>query len=199
MMNFEAEGSRDRRPGTGRGAVASLALLAAFALGGPLGAQTTAADTITVAYEEKDGIALLGITDVAVALEASQTGIALIPGERFTAKITEGAKNGGRLHFTVHGLSGSMKLTVRTPTPITAGSFKVAIVAGPNGGEGERGTVVGGQIALSATAANLITGIGDCYTATGLNEGFLVWYSLVGNPGYAMGDVEIEYSLVAGS
>lgn len=161
-------------------------------------AQTTVSDTVTLVFEELGGIALLGITDAAVHLVAYETGSAMFPGAQYQTDITAGEANGGRLHYTVHGQGDTMKISVESLTAIPPNALTVCIVDfGTVGGDGNRGTVVAGEIAVGAEPHDLLTGIGDCYTGTGDLDGPLVFYRLVDNPGFGMGDVVLRYTLVA--
>jgi hypothetical protein len=178
-------------------------LAALFALlgAGTAAAQTTATDTITLSFSETGGMALLGITDVYVDLAASETGVSgMEPGQRYTFTVQKGEAKGGRLHYTVHGQSGPLKITVRTLTPIAAGSLTIAVASATTAGAGDgvRGTAVQGAVAVGTTPRDLILDIGDCYTGTGPADGPLLYYTLVGNPGFSLGDVMLEYTLGSG-
>lgn len=97
--------------------------------------------------------------------------------------------------------AGTLKITVRTLTQLAAGSMTVSVVGSTaaSNGSGERGTAVAGPVVLSRVPQDLIIGIGDCYTGTGTTDGPLVYYALLGNPGFSLGDVLQEYTLTAGT
>ena len=178
-----------------------VAVVVMFFAAGTGTAQSTAMDTVSLSFSETDGIALLGITDVYVDLSASETGVSGIePGQRYAFTVKQGAANGGRLHYTVHGQDGPLKVTVRTLTPVAAGSLTVTVASATTTGSGDgvRGTAVSGAVAVTATPRDLILGIGDCFTGTGSADGPLLYYALTGNPGFALGDVMFEYTLTTG-
>jgi len=196
---FPGEGRRmAMRLQSGRGLLAAIMILLAS---GTCLAQTTATDTVTVSFSESDGIALLGITDVYVGLTASETGVSgIVPGQRYTFTVQEGEANGGRLHYTVHGQSSPLKITVRCLSAIATGSLTVAVASSTSAGSGDgvRGTAAPGPVTVGLTPKDLILGIGDCYTGTGTADGPLLYYTLAGNPGFSLGDVMLEYTLSSG-
>lgn len=158
---------------------------------------TTVTDTVSVSFTEAGGISLLGITSAAVQLEANESGVRITPGARYQVTVSGDEANGGRLRYTVHGQQVRMKITVRALTPIEADSMSVQLISDPaaSGGEGARGSAAAGTVYLGDGARDLITDIRDCYTGTGALNGPLLRYSLHGDPGFEIGDVELEYTL----
>ena len=170
-----------------------LALILLAAVACPLAAQATATDTVTIDATQLADIALLDMGAASVQLSATEIGTATVAGRKTDIHINPGEMIGGRIRFTVGGASSTMKLTARVLTTLAAGVFKVSIVGGP--GDGSCGTPASGAVTLGSTPVNLITGIGHCRTGSGSSDGFLVKYSLVGDPGFAVGNVVVEYSL----
>jgi hypothetical protein len=78
------------------------------------------------------------------------------PSRKVTVKITNGAVPGGML-------------------------LKVAAAADAGNGDGTLGSSAG-QVSLSSTDQDFITGIGSCYTGDGANNGHNLYYSLELDP-----------------
>ena len=163
-------------------------------------AETTDTDTVTISFTEPGGLLLLGMTGVnVVSLEAYETYNEILPGEQTSVTVTEGVELGGRLHYTVHGQTGEVKITVKTVTPIVSGTLKVEVISGSWGlGEGATGTAVSGSVIIDSIPREIITQIGDCYTGIGSTDGPRVQYTLYGNPGFDYGTVDVEYIITSG-
>lgn len=158
---------------------------------------TTVTDTVTLSFAEAGGIAALGLTRVGLSLSVSEEGTIPAPGGRYEVHVVPDGADAGRLRYTVHGQSLDMKIVVRTPDAVDDDALSVSVVTMGEGGGGDCGTAVSGPVYIGAVQRTLITGIGDCYTGTGSTDGALVKYTLHGNPGFSIGDVDVEYTLIA--
>lgn len=76
--------------------------------------------------------------------------------------------------------SGSLrKVTVQLDAAVPDGLvLEVTASADSNTGAGTRGGVSGSAVTLSTTAADIVTGIGSCYTGDGISNGHNLSYAL---------------------
>lgn len=96
----------------------------------------------------------------------------------------------------------SRNVTAALGTAVPAGvEIKVTASAATATGAGVKGTTAG-EVVLSTTAQNVITGVGSCYTGTGVNNGHQLTYVMSLKTGeYGQldfdnsGDITVTYTL----
>ena len=83
------------------------------------------------------------------------------------------------LNYTciVDATNATRKISVKLSTPISGVELSVQAAAATGTGAGNRGTVTGNPVLLTATDQDLITGIGSSYTGDGVSNGHQLTYT----------------------
>lgn len=102
------------------------------------------------------------------------------------------------------GADASRKVSVKASVLIPGVDIKVTAGTDAGSGAGTKGTPVGSAVTLSTADQDLITGVGSCWTDTGLNKGHLITYAVSLTSGATYGSlvskdtpVTITYTLSA--
>lgn len=157
--------------------------------------QTSVVSSITVQLTNPGGIQEIGIQGTPVQLTVYEIPHTIFPGQPYTSHISTDSRLGNRLHYTVFSELQPKKIVVYTMTPIPEGLLTVEIVnAEEVFGNGFPGEAVTGQIAVTETPADLITGIGNCFTGNLETDGPQIRYRLNGAP--VAQQVGVYYELV---
>jgi len=150
-------------------------------------AQANAQDTNTDAHDVVIGIPEVALLDIE---SGSGTSINLTPAAPSEAgnAISFSSTTNTSLWLNYSSIIGSTTEPTRKVTAaITSGTvpggmlLKVLAAADAGGGDGTMGTSAG-QLTLSGTAQDLVTGIGSCYTGNGTSNGHQLTYTLLLNP-----------------
>ena len=149
--------------------------------------QATAQDTNTAAHNVVIGIPEVALLDIE---SSSGTSINLTPAAPTEAgsPISFASTTNTALWINYSSIVGATtEPTRKVTTSITTGTvpsgmlLKVQAAADAAQGDGTVGTPVG-QLTLSGTAQDFVTGIGSCYTGTGVSKGHQLTYTLLLNP-----------------
>jgi hypothetical protein len=158
-----------------------------FALTAFLFTQANAQDNNTDAHDVVIGIPEVALLDIE---SASGTSINLTPDAPTEAgdPISFASTTNTNLWLNYSSIVGSTtEPTRKVTTAITSGTvpgsmlLKVQAAADAGGGDGTVGTAAG-EITLSGSAQDFITGIGSCYTGNGETSGHQLTYTLLLNP-----------------
>ncbi len=86
------------------------------------------------------------------------------------------------LNYTsvVDGANSTRQITVEldNENKLPDGVSLLVSAGGITSGNGKKGSAVNGKVKIERTAKNLVTGIGSCYTETGVNKGHQLTYEL---------------------
>lgn len=86
------------------------------------------------------------------------------------------------LNYTsvVDGNNSTRQITVELDNEnnLPEGVSLLVSAGGITSGKGKKGSAVNGKVQIERTAKNLVTGIGSCYTESGVNKGHQLTYEL---------------------